>query len=348
MRNNTSRYFWSGVSRSSALRLGFLSILMLSLVLSCKKGGGDPGPDRVEALCRLKFEESVKSSASVAADGYETTYEVDAQSRLVLETTKGIDPNGNNIYTIVKRYAYDAEGFLTGSVEDYIDSRVKQSGRKTTDAFQYKNRRLVVETRTYTFDDPTAENYTSVKEYAYDSQGGLSEKTERSSVGGSAQGETVVSYANGRVVAIKRAGTTYELNAQGFITKQTTEAFGTTINEYNAKGQRTKTESFKFDGSRIYTRTSEYADVDFKQTPNPVAFEGFPEVPSEYGVVAPFSKEEFFNVDGAGVFSKSFAQLYTYQLDGAGNLTTKTGTFNSFSTGHTSTTTQTFEYDGCK
>lgn len=348
MKNHVPRYFLNSVPRNNAFRSGFLSILMLSLVLSCKTGGGDPGPDRVEALCRLKFEKAVKSSASAAADGYETTYEVDDQSRLILETTNGIDPNGKGIYTITKQYAYDAEGFLTGSVENYIDPRVKRSGRKITNAFQYNNGRLVVETRTYTFDDPTAENYTSAKEYAYDSQGGLSEKTERSSVGGSAQGETVVTYANGRAVAIKRAGTTYELNAQGFITKQTTEAFGTEMHEYNAKGQRTKSEAFAFDGSRISTNTYEYADVDFKQKPNPIAFKGFSEVPSELGVIASFSKLEGFGIKEAGIFGKFYTHEYTYQLDGMGNLTTKTGTLTSVSTDNTSITKQTFEYDGCK
>lgn len=345
MKNHVPRYFLISVSRNSAFRSGFLSILMLSLGLSCKTGGGDPSPDRVEALCRLASEKlvSVSSSPSVRGGGFEATFQVDEQSRLVLETVKGNDPDGKLSSTKTKQYTYDADGFLTSIVDTYTYESNSQHNRKVTHTFEYADGRLVKEVESGP-SEAVSIPFEAVREYTYDAKGALSKKTVKfpKNAGSS---EQITTYADGKVASINQSGSTYDLNAQGLLINQKNSS-GTFGHEYNANGQLIKSEYLKPDGSKVFANTYEYADIKFKQIKNPVPFKGFPVEPSERGTYEPIAKQENFSANASGTYDKDDSIVNVYKLDGQGNLVTRTETHTMPS--QTMTYTRTYGYADCK
>ena len=286
----------------------------------------------VANICRIA---SYKTSFSSGGSSL-TTFELDAQNRLAKQVTTG------SSITITTIQTYDAAGYRTQGKATYqytTTEKYNSVDQITTDT--YSGGRLVKEVTVSTYVDPTL-NTTNTYEYGYDAQGTINKQIGNDG--------TITTFANGIVTGITTKGFTYELNAQGFVTKMTYTSTGDyTLYKYNATGQLTGTESYTDKGVKSGYSVYEYSSVKANLPFNPTGFKGHQtSVPSAYGSSGgyPTTKSASYSVDTAGKETLNSQSLYTRQIDSRGNQTSEILTL-SYSTGAVIITT-TYQYEGCK
>jgi YD repeat-containing protein len=148
---------------------------------------------------------------------------------------------------------------------------------------------------------------------------------------------------------VTQTGNTYELNAQGFVTKITSSNGSATVYKYDSNGLRVLSESYNTQGLKTSYYTYEYGTTKYTTPTNPLGSKGFPtDAPSAYGKSGfPQTKSAYYSVDAGGKATFGFGNAYSYEADANGNLTSITNLSTSSYTNPYTTKTS-YKYEGCK
>lgn len=274
-----------------------------------------------------------------STDGYRTTYELDGQNRLVKYISTSSSSTG------VTTETYDTDGYRTEEKTTYnyaISSKYSYKDIVRTDT--YSGGRLAKAVVVYTYTDASQPVFTYTYKYDYDAQGNVSKYSYNDG-----NADEITAIANGVITGISQTGYTYELNAQGFISKKTTASGAYTLYKYNTAGQQTGYETYDAKGVKTAYYIYEYGATRLNVPTNPLGYKGTPPAfPSPYGTSGyPRTKYTYYTVDASGKETLINQFIYAWQIDGKGNLTSSTVT-SSGAFGSPITTTTTYTYEGCQ